>query len=93
MGIFYDYLHKDLVTKARGQRPGIALIDLHQWDMEHKALIHAQVKRQLHHLYSVVPAIGIAREVGLAHAANNVPYPLAISDGGNEGQNQEIAAR
>jgi len=45
MGIFYDYLHKGLVTKVRGQRPGIALIDLHQWDMEHKALIHAQVKR------------------------------------------------
>ena len=61
--------------------------------MEHKALIHAQVKHQLHRLYGVVPANGIAREVSLAHAANNVPDPPAISDGGSEGQIQKILAR
>jgi hypothetical protein len=82
-----------LIAKVRDQLPGIALIDPYQWGMEHQALVHAQVKRQLHRLYSVVPAIGIAREVGLAHAANNVPDPSAISDGGSEGQKQKIAAR
>ena len=61
--------------------------------MQHEAPLHAEIERDLQRLDGVVAAVGIAREVGLAHAAHQHAGAAPIGQRGREGQEQQIAAR
>jgi hypothetical protein len=49
-----------------------ALVEPHQRRVQHEAFVHAEIERHLQCLDGVVAAVGIAREVGFAHAADQI---------------------
>jgi hypothetical protein len=55
-------------------------------------VVHAERQCRLQRLQRVVAAIGIARIVGLAHPANEVPRAAAITDRSGKTEEQQITA-
>jgi hypothetical protein len=92
VGFFEDQFDERIPAEGVRQRPGCRLVAPHQWGVNDKAVVHAERQRHLQRLQSVVAAIGITRIIGLAHAADEMPRPAAIADGGGKGEEQQIAA-
>ena len=61
--------------------------------MQHEAAVHAEVERHLQRLDGGVAAVGVAREVGLAHPAHQVADVAPPGNRRGEGEEQEVAAR
>ena len=57
-----------------------------------KCVLHAEIERRLHRLDRLVAAIGIAGEIRLAHAADDMAHAPPIGQRGREGEEQKIAA-
>src|SRR5262245_9427720 len=73
-----------LAAQLGRELPGLRLVEPHQRRVQHEAAVHAEIERDLQRLQRVVAAIGIAREVGLAHAAHEVPDVTPPGDRGGE---------
>src|SRR5438477_556530 len=65
-----DQLDEILAAEPLGQRPGLGLAELHQRRLDREAALHAELERGFHGIDGATPAVRIAGEVGLAHAAN-----------------------
>src|ERR1700757_2250497 len=55
-------------------------------------MVHAERQCRLQRLQGVVAAIGIARIIGLAHAADKMPRSAAVAERGGKGEEQQVAA-
>ena len=82
-----------IASESMGQLPRLGLVEPHQRCFHREALIHAERQRYLHRLERVITAVGIARIVGLAHAADQHADVASIGDRGRIGEKQQIAAR
>src|ERR1700689_4891670 len=60
--------------------------------MQNKPCFHAEIERRLKRLDGVVPAVGISRKIRLAHPADDMLEPPAISHTGGKGQEKNVAA-
>src|ERR1700722_15654853 len=60
--------------------------------MQNEPCFHAEIERRLKRLDRVVPAVGISRKIRLAHPANDMLEPPAISHTGGKGQEENVAA-
>src|SRR5579883_1806517 len=79
-------------AKIFGEAPGCRLVDPHQRRLERQPRVHTEIDCRLQRLDGVVAAIGIAGEIGLAHAANDMLEAALVGDDGGEGEEDEIAA-
>ena len=79
----------DVVQRAHfiRQRPSLCLGQVHQRRVDLEIIVHRQIKGNVHGFDEHVAAVGIAGEVGFAHARDDVPYPLPF--GVNRGVEQE----
>ena len=79
--------------RSHGAIAKVAALSIHisgVW-IDHAA-VHAERERDLHRLDGVVAAVGIAGEIGLAHAGDQVLGAAAIGERAGEGEERQIAA-
>lgn len=67
-----DNAHQIISSEFLRQRPRLSLVDPHQWRVDYERGCGAKVQGDLKRFDGVVPAIGIAGEVGLADAGDDV---------------------
>ena len=91
MRLFHDQARQDFAAQLLGEAPGGGLIEPHQRREDCERPVHAQRKRRLGRANRRVAAIGIAGVIGLAHAADERGDSAPVSQGGGEGQKQNIA--
>ena len=92
MGVLDDQAEQRFSAQRFGERPGLGLVDPHQWRFQGEAVIHRQPERRLQRADRVVAAIRIAGKIGLAHAADQDADVAAVRDGGREGEEQHVSA-
>src|SRR5258708_30890248 len=92
MRLFDDQLDERLAAQVARQLPGRRLVDPHERRLDRETAVHAERERNLRRLDRVVAAIRVAGEIGLAHAADEYVVGPSISDGGSQGEKDEIAA-
>ena len=92
VGVLDDELDQRLAAELLGHRPGLGLVEPHQRRVDHHGGVHAEAERDLERLERVVAAVGIGREVGLAHAADEHRQAAPVGDGRGEGEEEEVAA-
>jgi Insecticide toxin TcdB middle/N-terminal region/Insecticide toxin TcdB middle/C-terminal region/Salmonella virulence plasmid 65kDa B protein len=88
-----DQLDECVAAEIAGQRPGCGLVAPHQRRPDHKPMIHAERQGRLKCLQRIVATIGIARVIGLAHAADEMAQPASICDRRRQHKEHQIAAR
>lgn len=88
MGLLHDQIED---AKALGHRPGRGFIDPHKRSFEHEATLHAEVQRHLKRFDRIVPAIGIARKIGFAHAAHDAAEGPPIRESARIGEKEQVA--
>ena len=68
----------DVVQRAHfvRQRPSLSFGQVHQRGVDLEGVVHRQIEGNVHGFDEHVAAVGIAGEVGFAHARDDVPYPL-----------------
>ena len=81
------------LTEVIGQLPGLRFVNPHQGCLDQQATVHAERQRNLHGLHGVVAAVGVAREIGFAHACNDDIQVTAIGQGRSQGEKQQVAPR
>ena len=86
-----DDLDERRPAKLFGEPPCCRLVDEHQRRVQHEAAIHAEIERDLHRLDGVVAAIGIARKIRFAHAADDMADAAPIGEGGRKRQENEVS--
>ena len=92
MGVLDQKINKSIPANLLRQREGRRLVDPHQWRMNHETALHAEIERELHGFDRVVAAVGIAGEIGLAHAGDQMLDPAPIGERARERQEREVAA-
>src|SRR5205809_2554795 len=75
-----DEVDQRLAAELLGHRPGLCLVEPHQRRVDHHRGVHAEAERDLQRLERVVAAVGIGREVGLAHPADEHRDAASIGD-------------
>jgi hypothetical protein len=93
MAVAADDLDEFRAAELFGQSPGRGFIDPHQRRVNDEASVHAEIERDLQRLERVVAAIGITREIRLAHAGNEMLGAAPIGDDRRKIEKDEIAAR
>jgi hypothetical protein len=88
-----DQLDQGLPAQAHGQGPGFRLGQLHQRGLDGEVPRHSQVQRRLHGVQGVAPAVGIAGEVGLAHAADQGGQAPPVGEGRRVDEEGQVTAR
>lgn len=84
----------DVVQRAHfvRQRPSLRFGQVHQRGMDLEGVVHRQIEGNVHGFDEHVAAVGVAGEVGFAHASDDVPDALSFGvDGGIE-QEQGVAS-
>ena len=79
----------DLVCEREGRR----LVNPHQRRMNDETAVGAECQSKLYRFDSVVPAIGIAGEIGFAHAGNEVPDIAPVSDRASKSKEHQVSSR
>ena len=92
VGVLQDQVDEWRGPQLVGKSPGLGLVEPHQRRVQYEGSIHAEVEGHLQRLDRIVATVGIAGEIGLAHAADQVADVAPPGDGGGEGEEQEIAA-
>ena len=101
VAVFDDQIHQCLTTAGHatglaqipGELPRLRLVDPHQRCVDQEAMVHAERQCNLHRLHAVVPAVGVTGEVGLADAGDDHTQTAPISQGGRQGEKQQISTR
>jgi hypothetical protein len=92
VGVFFDEVHQCLAAELLRQLPRLRFVDPHERRFNRKAFVHAERQRQLHGFHRVVAAIGVAGEIGFAHACHEHVCASAVSQRGSKREKQQIAA-
>ena len=93
VGLGADQFHERVAAEFLRQLPRSGLVEPHQRRLEQKAPVHAERQRDLHRLERVVAAVGIARVIRLAHAADQHVDVAPVGDRGRVCEEQQVAAR
>ena len=80
-------------TEFVGQAPGFGLVEPHEGRMDAELLVHGEVERDVETLDESVAAVGIAREVSLSDARNEVEDTALASINGGDTHKEEVATR
>jgi hypothetical protein len=91
VGFFEDEIHKRFAAKRLGKPKSFCLVAPHQRGLYDEAAVHPEVYGKLHGLDSIVPAVGIARIIGFAHAAKDVFEAAPVGERRRKCQEQEIS--
>jgi hypothetical protein len=82
MGLFADVVQRAHFVR---QRPSLRFGQVHQRGMDLEGVVHRQIEGNIHGFDEHVAAVGIAGEIGFAHASDDVPDALSFGvDGGVE---------
>ncbi|KAG1245081.1 hypothetical protein G6F68_015200 [Rhizopus microsporus] len=81
-----------VAAQRLGKRPGLRFVDPHERGLDGDAAAQAQAQRHLLRLDRVIAAVGIAREVGFAHAADQHVQLTAVAQRSGQRQEKQIAA-
>jgi hypothetical protein len=82
MGLFADVVQRAHFVR---QRPSLRFGQVHQRGMDLEGVVHRQIEGNIHGFDEHVAAVGIAGEIGFAHARDDVPDALSFGvDGGVE---------
>ena len=92
MAVLDDEIDQRPPAQRLCETPGLGLVEPHQRGVQHEAVLHAEVERDLQRLDRVVAAIGIAGIVRLAHPAYYVAQAAPVGERGREGQEDDVAA-
>jgi hypothetical protein len=86
-----DQAHECFAAERLREAPGLRLGEPHERRLEREARVHAQAERDLQRLDRVVAAIGIAREVRFAHAADQYADAAPVGRRAGEGEEEQVA--
>jgi hypothetical protein len=92
VAVAHDDLDKRLAAQPPGQTPGLGLGEPHKRGLDDEVLGHAEIERQLHGVERVAPAVRIAGEVGLAHAAHQPRQPAPVGQRRGVDEEGQVAA-
>ena len=92
MGFARDEIDERLAAQCVRHPPCSGLVDRHEGRRDVDLAIDAETDGAGERLQGVVAAVGIARIVGLAHAAHQRADVAAIGERGGVGEEQQVAA-
>ena len=92
MGVLDDQVDERRAAQPPGHLPGAGLVDPHERRLDGEGRVHAKRQRPGQGLERVVAAVGVARVVGLTHAADQGADAAAVGERGGVGEEQEVAA-
>jgi len=88
-----DQLDEHVSAEVMRPIPRPGLIHVHEWGLDLERRIHAERERLAQRLQGFVAAVGVARIVGLAHAADQGADAAAIGQRRGVGKEQQVASR
>ena len=88
-----DEVDEPFAAKARRQLPRSGLVEEHQRRFDRHWPVEPKRQRLGKSLHGIVPAIGIAREIRFAHAADERVDTSPVGERGCVGEKQQIARR
>src|ERR1700730_17432483 len=74
------------------ESPGRGLVEPHQRSFKNKTCIHAEIHGELHGFHGIVAAIGVARKIRFAHAADNMLEAASVGERRRQAQEHKVAA-
>ena len=91
VGLFDDELHQRITAEVLRELPGRRLVDPHERRLDGETPRHSERQRHLRRLDRVVAAVRVAREIRLAHAADEHLDAAAIGECRRQRQENQIA--
>ena len=80
--------HSQLV----GQCPCLLFVEPHEWSVQAELLVHGEIEGCVEALDEAVPAVGVAAEVGLSYARDDVVDAMVACIDGSYGDEEEVAS-